>query len=109
MHRYGVSHAGHRYISADLHDLVGERVEIAFAPHDQRRVEVYCARGVGLYRGSARDAERGAAAGGDRRATPIRKGAAAPSTRSHACRTRAARADDEQRSPAGGGATSPSE
>ena len=41
VHRYGVSHAGHRYISPDLHDLVGERVEIAFAPHDQRSIEVY--------------------------------------------------------------------
>ena len=41
VHRYGVSHVGHRYISPDLHDLVGERVEIAFAPHDHRTVEVY--------------------------------------------------------------------
>ena len=41
VHRYGVSHAGHRYISPDLPDLVGERVEIAFAPHDQRSIEVY--------------------------------------------------------------------
>lgn len=41
MHRYGVSHAGLRYISPDLHDLVGETVQIAFAPHDQRTIEVY--------------------------------------------------------------------
>jgi putative transposase len=39
--RYGFSHAGHRYISPDLQDLVGEHVQIAFAPHDQRTVEVY--------------------------------------------------------------------
>jgi putative transposase len=41
VHRYGISHAGHRYIAADLHDLVGEQVEIAFAPHDHRTIEVY--------------------------------------------------------------------
>jgi len=41
VHRYGISHVGHRYISPDLHDLVGEQVEIAFAPHDHRTIEVY--------------------------------------------------------------------
>jgi putative transposase len=41
VHRYGVSHAGHRYTSPDLHELVGEEVQIAFAPHDQRSVDVY--------------------------------------------------------------------
>ncbi|MDQ6805126.1 MAG: Mu transposase C-terminal domain-containing protein, partial [Actinomycetota bacterium] len=33
--------AGARYISPDLHDLVGETVQIAFAPHDQRTIEVF--------------------------------------------------------------------
>ena len=41
VHRYGVSHGGLRYISPDLHDLVGETVQIAFAPHDQRTIEVF--------------------------------------------------------------------
>ena len=41
VHRYGVSHAGHRYISPDLRDLVGETAQIAFAPHDQRTIEVF--------------------------------------------------------------------
>jgi putative transposase len=41
VHRYGVAHACHKYTSPDLSDLVGEMVEIAFAPHDERSVEVY--------------------------------------------------------------------
>jgi len=39
--RYGISHNGHHYISAELHELVGETVEIAFVPHDDRSIEVY--------------------------------------------------------------------
>jgi putative transposase len=31
----------HRFTSPDLSDLVGELVEIAFGPHDERSVEVY--------------------------------------------------------------------
>jgi putative transposase len=41
VHRWGVTHSRHRYTSPDLSDLVGELVEIAFAPHDERSVEVY--------------------------------------------------------------------
>jgi putative transposase len=39
--RWGVTHKKHQYTSPDLSDLVGEMVEIAFAPHDERSVEVY--------------------------------------------------------------------
>ena len=39
--RYGISHQGHRYTAVELHELVGEDVQIAFAPHDQRSIDVY--------------------------------------------------------------------
>lgn len=39
--RDGVHHAGLPYIAVELTELVGETVEIAFAPHDQRSIEVY--------------------------------------------------------------------
>ena len=39
--RYGITHNTHRYIAVELHDLVGETVQIAFAPHDDRSIEVY--------------------------------------------------------------------
>jgi putative transposase len=39
--RFGIQHDKHNYVHPELHELVGEIVEIAFAPHDQRSVEVY--------------------------------------------------------------------
>jgi len=39
--RDGVHHGGLPYIAVELTELVGETVELAFAPHDQRSVEVY--------------------------------------------------------------------
>jgi hypothetical protein len=39
--RFGIQHQKHNYVHPELHELVGEIVEIAFAPHDQRSVEVY--------------------------------------------------------------------
>ena len=39
--RDGVHHGGLGYIAVELTELVGESVEIAFAPHDQRSIEVY--------------------------------------------------------------------
>ena len=39
--RDGVHHGGLPYIAVELTELVGETVELAFAPHDQRCVEVY--------------------------------------------------------------------
>ena len=39
--RDGVHHGGLAYIAVELTELVGESVEIAFAPHDQRSIEVY--------------------------------------------------------------------
>ncbi|MDQ3677543.1 MAG: DDE-type integrase/transposase/recombinase, partial [Actinomycetota bacterium] len=39
--RDGVHHGGLAYVAVELTELVGERVEIAFAPHDQRSIEVY--------------------------------------------------------------------
>jgi len=39
--RDGVHHGGLAYIAVELTELVGERVEVAFAPHDQRSIEVY--------------------------------------------------------------------
>jgi putative transposase len=41
VHRYGITHARQRYIATELHELVGETVQIAFAPHNQRSIEVY--------------------------------------------------------------------
>jgi len=39
--RDGVHRGGLAYIAAELTELVGDDVELAFAPHDQRSVEVY--------------------------------------------------------------------
>lgn len=39
--RDGVHHGGLPYIAVELTELVGETVEVTFAPHDQRSVEVY--------------------------------------------------------------------
>ena len=39
--RDGIHHGGLAYIAVELTELVGETVEIAFAPHDQRSIEVY--------------------------------------------------------------------
>jgi putative transposase len=39
--RDGVHHSGLADIAAELTELVGDDVELAFAPHDQRSVEVY--------------------------------------------------------------------
>lgn len=39
--RDGVHHDGLAYVSVALTELVGESVELCFAPHDQRSVEVY--------------------------------------------------------------------
>ena len=39
--RDGVHHGGLAYIAVELTELVGDDVELAFAPHDQRAVEVY--------------------------------------------------------------------
>jgi putative transposase len=39
--RDGVHRGGLAYIAVELTELVGEDVELAFAPHDQRSVEVY--------------------------------------------------------------------
>ena len=39
--RDGVQRGGLAYIAVELTELVGESVEIAFAPHDQRSIEVY--------------------------------------------------------------------
>jgi putative transposase len=41
VHRFGISHARQRYIATELQELVGETVQIAFAPYDQRSIEVY--------------------------------------------------------------------
>jgi putative transposase len=39
--RDGVHRGGLAYVAVELTELVGEDVELAFAPHDQRSVEVY--------------------------------------------------------------------
>ncbi len=39
--RDGVHHGGLAYTAVELAELVGDDVELAFAPHDQRAVEVY--------------------------------------------------------------------
>jgi putative transposase len=39
--RDGVHHGGLAYVAVELTELVGDDVELAFAPHDQRSVEVY--------------------------------------------------------------------
>jgi putative transposase len=39
--RDGVHHGGLAYVAVELTELVGDSVEIAFAPHDQRTIEVY--------------------------------------------------------------------
>ena len=39
--RDGVHHGGLAYTGVELAELVGDDVELAFAPHDQRAVEVY--------------------------------------------------------------------
>jgi len=39
--RDGIHHRGSPYVAPELCELVGEDVEVAFAPHDQRQVEVY--------------------------------------------------------------------
>jgi putative transposase len=39
--RDGVHHGGLGYTAVELAELVGDDVELAFAPHDQRTVEVY--------------------------------------------------------------------
>jgi putative transposase len=39
--RDGVHRGGLAYIAVELTELVGDDVELAFAPHDQRSVEVY--------------------------------------------------------------------
>ena len=39
--RDGVHHGGLTYIAVELTELVGDDVELAFAPHDKRAVEVY--------------------------------------------------------------------
>lgn len=39
--RDGIHHGGLAYTAVELAELVGDDVELAFAPHDQRAVEVY--------------------------------------------------------------------
>ena len=39
--RDGLHHGGLAYIAVELTELVGDDVELAFAPHDQRSIEVY--------------------------------------------------------------------
>jgi putative transposase len=41
VNRFGIRHERLNYVHPELHEMVGETVQIAFAPHDQRSVEVY--------------------------------------------------------------------
>lgn len=92
--RDGVHHGGLAYVAVELTELVGESVEIAFAPHDQRSIEVYW-RGAWLCRAIPHNAltaaqqaqimaERRAYAGElrrrQRRATRRARGRLAPAT-----------------------------
>lgn len=53
--RDGVHHGGLAYTAVELIELVGDDVELAFAPHDQRAVDVYW-RGVWLCTAHPHDA-----------------------------------------------------